>query len=564
MTAPRAALYVRVSSEEQVEGYSLEAQDRAGRLCCEAHGWQVVRVYREEGKSARTDDLAKRPQFCALLADAEAGLIDVVVVHKLDRFARNRRVAFEAFERLGRSGVGFVSITENMDYSTPAGQLMLTMLVGLAQFYSDNLSGETKKGKLERKNQGLYNGVLPFGVTKGSDGIPIADSTPRPRTDGVGVIVPIEGLQLAFALASGGKTDREVAQALNDAGYRTSGNRGANRFTKDSMRVILQNRFYLGELPDGSGGYLPGLHAAVIEPQLFEAAELARARNTRRPRRTGLVGQPWALSGVATCGTCGRSIVANGRPDGRRSLRCSGRIQGIPCDEPSFYEELLSAQLHAIMSRFAFPVTDQQQLMEAWLRRQNGGQDQADQRQRLQRRQNRLKELYLSGDIEREEYQQQRAQIAEDLAALPTETTSAQDIATRLAEYLANIGLAWADATPEQQNRIARELFSEAIIENRTIVAVKPRSDLLPFFQAVNWCVGGSDGDRNRRCVTLKAISPLQSRRSSDRWGVPAAPRQARHARASSRPIRRRQSACWQPRGVSAPLPLTVASATRP
>ena len=151
----RAALYQRVSSEEQIEGYSLDAQDRAGRLYCQTHGWEVVQVYRDEGRSARTDDLAKRPAFQQMLADAEAGLIDVVVVHKLDRFARNRRVAFEAFERLGKARVGFVSFTEQMDYSSPSGQLMLTMLVGLSQFYSDNLSLETKKGKAERKAQGL-------------------------------------------------------------------------------------------------------------------------------------------------------------------------------------------------------------------------------------------------------------------------------------------------------------------------------------------------------------------------------------------------------------------------
>ncbi len=62
---------------------------------------------------------------------------------------------------------------------------------------------------------------------------------------------------LAFTLAAGGKTDREIARALNDAGYRTTGNRGANPFTKDTVRPMLQNRFYLGELPDGEGGWLP-------------------------------------------------------------------------------------------------------------------------------------------------------------------------------------------------------------------------------------------------------------------------------------------------------------------
>ena len=80
----RAGLYYRVSSEEQVEGYSLDAQQRAALAHCTAHGWAVAGEYRDEGKSARTDDIAARPAFRQLLADAEAGLLDVIVVHKLD------------------------------------------------------------------------------------------------------------------------------------------------------------------------------------------------------------------------------------------------------------------------------------------------------------------------------------------------------------------------------------------------------------------------------------------------------------------------------------------------
>ena len=89
-----------------MEGYSLDAQDRAGRLYCQIHGWEIVQAYRDEGRSARTDDLSKRPAFLQMLADAEAGLIDVVVVHKLDRFARNLRVILETLDRLERGSCG--------------------------------------------------------------------------------------------------------------------------------------------------------------------------------------------------------------------------------------------------------------------------------------------------------------------------------------------------------------------------------------------------------------------------------------------------------------------------
>src|SRR5918995_4187676 len=88
-----AAIYVRVSSKEQVEGYSLDAQRRACREFCAARGYTIVAEYADEGVSAHTDNLAKRPDFSRLLTDADAAPFSVIVVHKMDRFARKLRVA---------------------------------------------------------------------------------------------------------------------------------------------------------------------------------------------------------------------------------------------------------------------------------------------------------------------------------------------------------------------------------------------------------------------------------------------------------------------------------------
>ena len=115
--------------------------------------------------------LGARPRHC----EAQQRPIDVVLVHKPDRFSRNVGLTLEHFEKLSNWGVSFTSINENMDFSSPWGRLALTLLGGLAQFYSDNLGLEVKKGKSERKAQGLYNGLLPFGVKRDEDGIPVSD-----------------------------------------------------------------------------------------------------------------------------------------------------------------------------------------------------------------------------------------------------------------------------------------------------------------------------------------------------------------------------------------------------
>ena len=166
----KTAVYAKVSTDKQVEGYSIDVQRRAFQQFCEARQWVPNREYVEEGKSAHTDDLRKRPMFRQAIDDAIAGRYDVLVVHKIDRFSRKLKVTLEYFEKLGKAGVGFVSIQNDIDYSTPTGKFMLVMQGGLAELYSDNLSEETKKGWHERRKQGLYCGTLPFGAMKGEDG----------------------------------------------------------------------------------------------------------------------------------------------------------------------------------------------------------------------------------------------------------------------------------------------------------------------------------------------------------------------------------------------------------
>ncbi len=218
----RAALYARVSSEEQVEGYSIDAQRRAFQTLLQTRGWTAYREYIDEGKSAHTDDLRKRPMFKQAIDDAIAGQYDVLVVHKIDRFSRRLKVTLEYFEKLLKAGVTFISINEQMDFTTPSGKVHLALLGAFAQYYSDNLSQETKKGWHERRAQGLYCGLLPFGAIKGEDGVPI----PHPDTH--------PGLVMAFELAAKGKSDREIAIILNAAGYRTTGTHGSRPFAKDT------------------------------------------------------------------------------------------------------------------------------------------------------------------------------------------------------------------------------------------------------------------------------------------------------------------------------------------
>jgi site-specific DNA recombinase len=158
----KVAIYTRVSSEEQVDGYSLSAQEEQARRFAEFKGWTVVALYEEPGRSGKSD---LRPVFQQMIRDAEAHQFDVILVHKLDRFSRNVLDVLSYLKRLHQYDVSFTSVTEDFDFTTPMGRMLLTLLAAFAEWYLSNLSHETAKGKAERARKGDWNGTLPFGYT---------------------------------------------------------------------------------------------------------------------------------------------------------------------------------------------------------------------------------------------------------------------------------------------------------------------------------------------------------------------------------------------------------------
>ena len=485
----RAALYGRVSTEEQLQGYSIDAQKRAFSVLCQGRGWTPFREYIEEGRSARTENIDKRPVFKKMVADALASEFNIMVVHKLDRFSRNLRLTLEYFEKLSKAGVAFVSISEQVDYSTPSGKVYLAMLGAFAQFYSDNLSEETKKGKRERKAQGLYNGLLPFGTMKGPDKIPV----PNPNTH--------PGLVMAYDLAAQGKRDKEIAAALNAKGFRTAGNRGNRPFTKDTVRDMLPNRFYLGELPDGNGGWVKAKHHALVGQELFEAAQQTRERN-RHPREGVNHGaKVYSLSCLMWSQKCGSKMRMQTRPKGQPRVYCAGRANGLGCDCRGTFLKNYEGQIRWYLDTFVIPPDYQERLLEEH-RKVVEACDSGDQRAILETRLKRIRELYAWGHKTREEYLADYEEIKVELCQLRPPQDKAREL-EKLAEFLKSVAQAWDEANQEQRNRLAKTLFDQIWVEDAKLVAVKPRPELKPFFDLNFECqprdIGcGPDGIRTR------------------------------------------------------------------
>lgn len=159
-----AVAYRRVSSDEQVEGLSLESQAKRIREWCSTKGYEIIAFFSDEGESAYNDEIGKRPQFAKMIEKLPVLRPDIVIVSSMDRWARSTVVSSQTFHLLHRLQIGFASVSESMfDFSNPSNRLMLGMIAGFAEFYSAS-TGQHIKRVLDLKfEKGIHRGSIPFG-----------------------------------------------------------------------------------------------------------------------------------------------------------------------------------------------------------------------------------------------------------------------------------------------------------------------------------------------------------------------------------------------------------------
>ena len=160
-----AVIYARYSSDNQREE-SIEGQIRECTAYAEKNGFTVVKHYIDRAVSAKTDN---RPQFQQMIKDSERGIFDVIIVWKLDRFARNRYDSARYKTQLKRNGVKLVSATEVIS-AGPEGIILESVLEGYAEYYSADLPEKVVRGMTENALKGKFTGdAIPFGYTINAD-----------------------------------------------------------------------------------------------------------------------------------------------------------------------------------------------------------------------------------------------------------------------------------------------------------------------------------------------------------------------------------------------------------
>ena len=288
-------------------------------------------------------------------------------------------------------------------------------------------------------------------------------------------------------------------------------------FTKDTVRDMLANQFYLGKLPVFVEGksrrvreWRDGQHPGLIAEDLFAAARRSvqsRAASCGAERKGSSV---YSLSGLLRCVHCGERMRVMRTEKGRVRYHCRSKAQGLGCTGSGSFLDTYEAQIVQDLAAFELPADWKEQIL-AEARRDRQAQDDAEQqRWQLEGRLERLAELYAWGDLTRERYQAQRAAIEQELARLAPAAPPDGRLEA-LAAYLESLPTAWADATPEQRNQLATILYEDVWVSGPVVEYVRPRPELEPLFQVRSGAAQPIEGPKNGTAPRLEGLSHLMA-----------------------------------------------------
>lgn len=264
----KAAIYIRVSTEEQAEeGYSLEAQRERLVAYCEAQGWEITDIYADRGHTGRK--ITTREEYKRMIAEKD--MWDTILVLKMDRIHRNSKNFMIMMEDLERWDKKFTSMQEELDTSTSIGRFVVDMIQRIAQLESEQIGERTYMGMAQKaETGGLLGFNPPFGYGIANNDLIIIDG----EADVVREI---------FISYNAGRSMNEIANELNGRGILT---RREGHWTLYSIRQILHNPAYAG-YRRWDGYLVKSDHASIIDQDTFNRVQELASMKTKDPRKRG-------------------------------------------------------------------------------------------------------------------------------------------------------------------------------------------------------------------------------------------------------------------------------------
>ena len=286
----KAVIYARYSSDRQREE-SIDGQLRECHEYARKHDIKVVHEYIDRALSA-SKSTEKRLEFLRMVRDSAKHQFDIVLVWKLDRFARDRYDSANYKHILKKNGVRLVSATEPIS-DRPEGIILESMLEGMAEYYSAELSEKVRRGQTENALKGVNNGGwIPFGYVQTKDKHLAVDPMTAPY------------IREIFNRYAKGDTIRKIMDDLNARGIKPL---HSGKFTYSTLDVLLKNRKYIGEYKYRDV-IIPNGVPAIIEEDVFNRVQVCREKNKRAPA-AAKADEHYFLTTKLFCGKCGQMMV---------------------------------------------------------------------------------------------------------------------------------------------------------------------------------------------------------------------------------------------------------------
>jgi DNA invertase Pin-like site-specific DNA recombinase len=457
--------YTRVSTVKQGEkGVSLQEQKDSIIRYAHQHHLNIGRWFEERETAAKQG----RPAFTLMLKLLRLRVADGVIIHKIDRSARNLQ-DWADVGKLSDAGVAIHFANESVDLATVSGRLSADIQAVVAAHYSRNLREETKKGFYGRLKQGFYPLRAPIGYRdEGAAKAKLLDPAMAPF------------VKECFERYSTGQWSLpELVQRMHERGLR---NRRGGPVTMNGISTILTNPFYVGIMRiRRTGQEFSGNHEPLVSRDLFERVQaLLHGKAVDR-----VVQHSFLFSRLVRCGSCRYSLIGE-RAKGHTYYRCHNRPFKSPpvCPTTSIREEKIEEPLLAHIDTLTLSEAEIT-LMREWIanRRQHSEAERqvqirslSLQLDSLRDRMRRLTDFLLDGSVEKAVFEEKQkalawddAQLRQRLASLQTGHDTALEEIERTVELAKNASLLYKQANPDKKRELLRCLLSNLTVSGKNV-----------------------------------------------------------------------------------------------
>lgn len=459
--------YVRVSTAKQGEkGVSLQEQREFILRHAQRCGFSVSQWFEERESAAKRG----RPVFSQMLRQLRQQKARGVIIHKIDRSARNLRDWADLGELLD-AGIEVHFANEALDMHTRGGRLSADIQAVIASDFIRNLREETKKGFYGRLKQGLYPLPAPIGYLDCGKG--------KPKD-----IDPVRGPIVATLFRLYGTANYPLHALIEEAHRLGLTNRVGKRISLNGLSSVLNNPFYTGLVRiNATGELFSGKHEPLISKSLFDRVQsILRGKTVKRVLR-----HEFAFRRLIRCTGCGHNLIGE-EHKGHVYYRCQTRA----CPTTSIREEAVNDAMTNVLERLTFD-PEEVERMAAWInetRLSEGTLRDEELRScrlrldAIRDRRNRLTDAFIDGNLEKPLFEDRKAALLWEEKGVENRIqeiesggpTSLQRL-ERFLELANHAVLLHKHATPDERRNLAQDLFSNLTVTRKNVV-IEPKSSV--------------------------------------------------------------------------------------